>query len=79
MNIKFFHNTNASATGRWGRVWHGLGAGCSRALQLFNLDSGMLPGLDVALQKRELEKKLLASGYSLKLAKIAVREAFLTR
>jgi len=36
----------------------------------------MSPKRVVALQKRELEERLLAEGYSLRLAKIAVSEAF---
>lgn len=36
----------------------------------------MSPKRVVALQKRELEERLLANGYSLRLAKIAVSEAF---
>lgn len=73
---EFFHDTSASPAGRWGRFRHEFGAGCSKLLRLFGQGDGMSPKRVVALQKRELEEKLLAEGYSLRLAKIAVSEAF---
>ncbi|MEW6590205.1 MAG: hypothetical protein AB1418_04125 [Pseudomonadota bacterium] len=57
-------------------AWHGLGAGCLKVLQLFGESGGTPPSRVVSLQKRELEEKLLAAGYSRKLALIAVSEAF---
>lgn len=47
-----------------------------RLLRLFERSDGM-PGREaIAMQKRELEEKLLAAGCSRRLAKIAVRQAF---
>lgn len=51
-------------------------AGCLRTLRLFEHVGVMPTKLDIALQKRELEKKLVDSGYPRKLAQIAVAEAF---
>lgn len=71
----FFHKHIASRAGRWGRFLRGLGAGCSEALRVLTLDGVRPCELTRAMSKRELEKKLLAQGYSRKLAKIAVSGA----
>lgn len=72
---EFFHKHIASPAGRRGRFLHGLGVGCSRVLRVFSLGGERPSELDSAMSKRELEKKLLAQGYSRKLAKIAVSGA----
>lgn len=71
-----FHTTNASGAGRARRFLLALQAGGLGVLRLFGRSGGMPFDLEVALQKRELEEKLLAAGYSRKLAMIAVAEAF---
>lgn len=77
MNLGFFPSTIAHTAGclrEW--VTHGFQVGYLKALRLFDASGGMPTAQAIALQKRELEKKLLAEGYSLTLAKIAVAEAF---
>lgn len=71
-----FHSTNAAEAGRLARFWLDLQAGCLGVLRLFGRSGGRPFDLEVALQKRELEEKLLAAGHSRKLAMIAVAEAF---
>lgn len=75
MNDSF--NTPSRAAGRClDGLMAKLGAGCSGLLRLFGPGDGRFPDVEIAAQKRELEKKLLAAGYSRKLALIAVSEAF---
>lgn len=78
-NQTFFHKRIVRPAGCWGRFLHGLVEGFYRALRVFDRSGGIPPALERALSKRELEKKLLAKGYTLKLAKIAVSEEFLDR
>ena len=71
-----FHNANDGAAGCWHRFWLDLQAGGLEVLQLFGAVRGMRVELEVARQKRLLERRLLAQGFSRKLAVIAVSTAF---
>ena len=76
---EFFHKRVAMPAGCWGRLMHELGVGCSKVLRAIGNRGGIPPELERAIAKRELEKKLRAEGYSLRLAKIAAHEAFKPR
>jgi len=75
MNNSF--STPFSTTGRWlNGLLAKLGRGTCRLLQSFDSGRGRFPEVEIAAQKRLLEKRLLANGYSRKLALIAVATAF---
>jgi len=75
MNDSF--HTPSSAAGRWlNGFFAKLGAGGAQLLRLFETGGARPVELEIAAQKRALESKLLAAGYSRKLALIAVSEAF---
>lgn len=77
MNTEFFQQrTKDGAMPAFGL--HGLAAGCTKALRFLMVNSGMLPDLKTALQKRKLEKKLRRNGFNKHLARIAVAETFST-
>ena len=71
-----FHKANDRTTGCWHRFWLDLQARGLGVLQLFGRSRGMWSELEVARQKRLLERRLLAQGFSRKLALIAVATAF---
>ena len=78
--IEAMNNSFSTPSRAAGRGLDGLmakfGAGCARLLQSFDSGRGRFPEVEIAAQKRVLEKKLLATGYSRKLALIAVATAF---